>query len=310
MRQLLILFLLLFIFLSISFAQTSGELVARADSLYRAKDYQASGEMYDLAFAQHEGASSALYNAACSWALAGDADRALNYIERTLAAGWNNDQWMLQDSDLKLIQDNVLFKKMLEPLTVERLKREAQYNQPLKKQLEAIEVRDQTLRLLLGDVSARFGRDSEHMDYFTSIMHEKDSINEMEVINIIEKHGWLGKSEVGSKANNALWLVIQHAPLATQEKYIPLLRESVANGESEGSQLALTEDRIRMYKGEKQIYGSQVKRDQETGKFYVCPVIDPYNVNTRRAEVGLQPIEQYVMQWNITWNPATVNDRE
>lgn len=310
MTRLLYLFFFGCLISTISYAQTSGELVARADSLYRAKDYQQSGETYDLAFAEHEGASSPLYNAACSWALAGDADRALDYIERAIAAGWKNDKWMQEDADLQLIQDNILFKKMVEPLTAARLKREAQYNQPLKKQLEAIYIKDQTLRMLWQDVEAKFGRDSENMDYYHQLMNEQDSLNEIEVVNIIEEHGWVGQSEVGGKANNALWLVIQHAPLEVQEKYIPLLRASVAKGESKGSNLALTEDRIQMRKGEKQIYGSQIKRDKETGEFYVYPVIDPQNVNVRRAEVGLGTIEEYVTRWNIKWDAATVNDRK
>lgn len=305
-------FLLFFLltFLTTTTAQTSGELVARADSLYQAKDYQASGETYDLAFAQHEGAAGALYNAACSWALAGNEDRALDYIEKSIAAGWSNDKWMQKDSDLTLIHDNVLFKKMVEPLTAARLKREENYNLPLKEKLETIRMKDQMLRQLIGNVEEKFGRDSEEMDYFWSLMNQQDSLNEIEVIKIIDEHGWVGTSEVGKTANSGLWLVIQHAPREIQEKYVPLLRESVKKGESKGSHLALTEDRILMRQGKKQLYGSQIKRDQETGKFYLHPVEDPHTLNERRAALGMSPIEDYITRWNIKWDADEMAKQE
>lgn len=310
MYQLIPLFFFLLTFLTTTTAQTSGELVARADSLYQAKDYQASGETYDLAFAQHDGAAGALYNAACSWALADNEDRALDYIEKSIAAGWSNDEWMQKDKDLALIHDNVLFKKMVEPLTTARLKREEKYNKPLKKQLETIRMKDQMLRQLIGDVEEKFGRDSDEMDYFWSLMNQQDSLNELEVIKIIDEHGWVGRSEVGRSANSGLWLVIQHAPREIQEKYVPLLRESVKKGESKGSHLALTEDRILMRQGKKQLYGSQVKRDQETGKFYLHPVEDPHTLNERRDALGMPPIEDYITRWNITWDADEMAKQE
>src|SRR5436190_12861202 len=50
-----------------------------------------------------------------------------------------------------------------------------------------------------------------------------DSTNLAKVSSIIDKHGWLGKSQIGNRANYTLWLVIQHADLKTQEKYLPLM---------------------------------------------------------------------------------------
>jgi hypothetical protein len=40
----------------------------------------------------------------------------------------------------------------------------------------------------------------------------------------------------------------------------------VKKGESSGGHLALLEDRIQMRNGKPQIYGSQITRDEETGK--------------------------------------------
>jgi len=64
----------------------------------------------------------------------------------------------------------------------------------------------------------------------------------------------------------------------------------------------LLEDRVALRTGEKQIYGSQIGRDQDSGEFFVSPLIDPENVNERRANVGLGSIESYIKNWNMTWD--------
>ena len=163
----------------------------------------------------------------------------------------------------------------------------------LKNKLESIRVKDQALRLILPEIENKFGKESEELKYIWILIHHQDSINEIEVGKIIDRYGWLGANEVGDLANQSLWLVIQHAPIKIQEKYLPYLRESVEKGESEGWYLAFLEDRILMRNGEKQIYGSQSTFNKETGKFHIYPIRDPENVNEKRNEIGLEPIEEY-----------------
>ena len=163
----------------------------------------------------------------------------------------------------------------------------------LKNNLETIRMKDQVFRLILPEIEMIFGKDSEELNYIWELMHSQDSINELAVGNIIEEYGWLGENRVGTMANQSLWLVIQHAPLETQDKYLPYLQESVELGESEGWYLAFLEDRILMRKGEKQIYGSQSTFNKETGKFHIYPIKDHKNVNERRKNIGLEPLEEY-----------------
>jgi len=163
----------------------------------------------------------------------------------------------------------------------------------LKNKLESIRVKDQALRLILPEIEKKFGKESEELKYIWILIHHQDSINEIEVGKIIDRYGWLGANKVGDLANQSLWLVIQHAPIEIQEKYLPYLRKSVEKGESEGWYLAFLEDRILMRNGEKQIYGSQSTFNKETGKFHIYPIRDPENVNEKRNEIGLEPIEEY-----------------
>lgn len=171
----------------------------------------------------------------------------------------------------------------------------------LKEKLEDIHVKDQTLRWLLMDAEKKFGRNSKKMNFYWQLITKQDSLNLLEVKKILNDCGWVGSDLVGEKGNKTLWLVIQHAPLEIQEKYLPLLKKSVNAGKSSGSHLALLEDRILMKNGKPQIYGSQVVSDSLINVKKVYKITEPEFVNERRAKVGLNPIEDYLQAWNIKW---------
>ena len=163
----------------------------------------------------------------------------------------------------------------------------------LKQELEWISAEDQTLRLLLPDALEKFGAGTNEYKYLWTLINRQDSICVEKVIDIVEEHGWLGKSRVGDKANQAIWLVIQHAKLEAQEKYLTLLKASVEQGESEGWHLAFLKDRILMYKDQKQIYGTQSVWDNTIKKNRIHPIENVEQVNERRASLGLAHIEEY-----------------
>ncbi len=283
-------------------AQSFERLIASGDSLYSEKKFEASGNEYDKAFELQEGNSSQYYNAACSWSLAGNTSKSINYLNLSVDKGWTNIDHLKADGDLANARKTEEWQQILYKIQAIKDEKEKYYNKPLQEKLEDIYVRDQTLRQLLKDAQDKFGKDSKQMEFFWNLMAEQDSICEVEVVNIIEKHGWVGKSAVGGQANLALWLVIQHAPLETQEKYLPLLKASVLQGESNGGNLALLEDRILMRNDKPQTYGSQFKFDEEKGANVFFEIGDPEHVNKRRQEVGLGPIEEYAKRNNIEWD--------
>lgn len=282
-------------------AQTHQDWITQADSLYRAEAYQASAEAYGQAFALQDGEVGNHYNAACSWALAGDTTLALQQLNRAAELGWSNLNHIKRDKDLRSLHYTQAWPGVLEQVAANKAEREKDYDKPLQAQLEAIYVRDQTLRQLWQEAEDKFGRDTEEIKFFWQIMAEQDSLNELEVLEILDSRGWVGRSLVGRRANSALWLVIQHAPLETQEKYLPMLEESVRAGESKGSHLALLVDRTRMRRGQPQLYGSQITTNPETGQREFHEIEAPERVNQRRAEVGLGPIQDYGARWGIKW---------
>ena len=159
-------------------------------------------------------------------------------------------------------------------------------------------MKDQTFRQIKKCIEDKFGFESEETKYYWSLIHEQDSLNEKTVIKILDSFGWLSQQQIGYMANQSIWLVIQHAPIETQEKYLSLLKESVEEGGSEGWYLAFLEDRILMRTNKKQKYGSQLIQNKETGEYKLYQVEDPENLNKRRAEIGLEPIEDYLKNYS------------
>lgn len=177
------------------------------------------------------------------------------------------------------------------------------YNLPLKRELQTIYASDQQPRSRIDSIINAYGQDSPQMRQFWQQTHLTDSINTARIEQIIQQYGYPGKSLVGSKQGNTAWLVIQHAPLPIQEKYLPLMRKAANEGEMDKPNLALLIDRIRMYKGQKQIYGSQITLDA-SGKWHFHRIEDEANVNKRRAEMELDSIEEHARNIGVEYKPA------
>ena len=173
----------------------------------------------------------------------------------------------------------------------------------LKNELESIFDDDQKYRTDMEELAEKHGWKSRPVDSVGVLIQKQDSINLQKVSNIIDKYGWLGVKEVGEKANATIFLVIQHANFEYQQKYLPLMREAVKNDKAKGKDLAYLEDRVALKNGEKQIYGTQIGNDWKNNKPYVRPLIDPVNANARRLSVGLNTLEEYLENWNMSWDP-------
>lgn len=307
MKKITFLMLTTLLILSSCSGQNSGdytELIAEARDLYKAGKYEQSGEKYAVALASVEVSDSIshLYEAAQAWAMANEKDAAFKTLFRISDEGKYSDLGQISsDKAFHSLRTDERYMTLLTKISGNKKEAEAEFSE-IATLLETVRYDDQKYRQEMGEIQEKFGNDSEELKANLTLMHEQDSINLIKVEKILEEHGWLGWDDIGRRANAALFLVIQHADLETQEKYLPMLREAVKRGDAAPSDLALLEDRVALRQGKKQIYGSQMALDQETGEYYVSPLEDPDNVNQRRAEVGLEPIEDYVSHWDIIWD--------
>lgn len=133
---------------------------------------------------------------------------------------------------------------------------------------------------------------------------EIDHQNLARLEEIIQLHGWPGKSLVGTKGSIAAFLILQHSEQATQEKYLALFKEAANKGEARKSDAAMLEDRVLMRQGKKQIYGTQLQSNAESnGKFFLFPVEDELHVDQRRTSVGLPPLKEYLKNFGLEYIP-------
>jgi hypothetical protein len=111
---------------------------------------------------------------------------------------------------------------------------------------------------------------------------------------LIDAHGWPTVSLVGERAAHAAWLLVQHADARPQlqERALELMRPLVAAGEASGVDVAYLEDRVRVARGDAQLYGTQFGAD-EHGVQRPFAIEDAERVDERRAELGLEPLAQY-----------------
>lgn len=287
-----------------SFAQDMeryAELTKEAQILYEKKDYAKAGEKFSEAFVAlgNKGIIQDRYKAASAWAMANRPDSAFVNLFKIVESGYyTNTAELLSDSTFASLYTDNRWKTLIDTLSGA----EAKLDKSLITTLDTIFHEDQQYRQQLGEIEKKYGRDSEELKAHWKIIEEKDSINLNKVRTILDERGWLGKDIVGPQGNQTLFLVIQHADLEIQQQYLPMMREAAENGDANGADLALLEDRVALRMGKKQIYGSQIGRDLETGEFYVMPLDDPDNVDERRAAVGLGKLQDYLSNWGLKWD--------
>jgi hypothetical protein len=162
----------------------------------------------------------------------------------------------------------------------------------LKVELETIYETDQKHRLSLNKAS-----DEKERAKLWAEQNAIDKANQARIDEILKTHGWPGKKEFGPKAALAAFLVVQHSTPEMMKRYLPVLQNAMENGDANKESVALLDDRVRMIEGRPQRYGSQVRRDPNTGKMTFWHIEDEESVDKRRAEMGLGPLAEYAKRF-------------
>ncbi len=113
----------------------------------------------------------------------------------------------------------------------------------------------------------------------------------------IRQNGWPRKSIAGENADSAAWLLVQHAAddQPFQREVLALLGPLAEAGETGKDTYALLFDRVAYYSGRPQRYGSQGSC-ATPHSWSPFPIEDRAGVDKRRAEVGLPPLSEYVIE--------------
>ncbi len=121
---------------------------------------------------------------------------------------------------------------------------------------------------------------------------------------IVEAHGWPGRSLVGGPGANTAFLLVQHAGPDVQRACLQALRQAVASGDANAEHLAAVSDRIELESGGVQIYGTHLALGDDGEHVPLVGVVDRDRLDERRAELGLVPWASYIEALKQGHHPA------
>lgn len=127
------------------------------------------------------------------------------------------------------------------------------------------------------------------------MMSAGDRENTAELKRLVARHGWPRRDAVGAEADDAAWLIVQHADLDRpfQKKMLALLDTLRGDGGTSQEHYAYLHDRVATNEGRAQLYGTQ-GRCIRAGLWEPNPILHPKDAEARRRELGMTPLAVYV----------------
>lgn len=122
---------------------------------------------------------------------------------------------------------------------------------------------------------------------------------------LVAAHGWPGEAVAGADGAEAAWLVAMHAigEPAFLRACLQMMEASAARGDIPKWHVAMLEDRIRMYEGRPQRYGTQLEPgDGGEARPYI--IEEPDGVDERRRAVGLEPLAERLARAGTLERPS------
>jgi hypothetical protein len=138
-----------------------------------------------------------------------------------------------------------------------------------------------------------------------------DSVNFYSLKKITDTFGFPGYSLVGEDFSDSFWNLVQHQDnhLDYQKEVLALMKIEVDKKNASGTYYAYLTDRVLVNSNEEQEFGTQMRINDAGTSYEPKPVIDPINLNSRRASVGLTTIEEYIQLMNTRYS-GNLNKKE
>lgn len=293
-------------------AETYNTYIWKADSLFMCGEFAQSSAMFDKAFRIKKSIQGQhLYNAACAAALAGETDVA---YQRLFARLKKEPQWYSEnyehDEDLVSLLGDARWKVFADSNAVRQERIERHYDKPLRQRLKQIGKADQDIRYQFLQAFNAHPKNQALVDSLDREMHRIDSLNQAAICDILDKRGFVGSQVVGD-ASDAFWMIIQHASVEHQRKYLPEFQKAADRGDLPLWQVAMMEDRIAMFEDRPQKYGSQLV-EGPGGEMVLYKLMDPEMVDVWRKEKGMGPLADYLrvhMPVCLTQHPRCLTKR-
>lgn len=156
-------------------------------------------------------------------------------------------------------------------------------NEDVRRQLLEMRALDEAVR-------AELAADGSLFEGYHPRMEEVHRANADGLRGLLEEHGWPDADVAGADGAEAAWLVAQHAigEPGFQRRCRALLEQASAQGRVPRWQFAYLDDRVRVFEGKPQRFGTQIDLRPEGPQPHALE--DPAQVEAWRLEVGLPPL--------------------
>lgn len=271
-----------------------------ADSLRSLGNYKLELRYRRLSYQANPQNSAYVYNLSCCYSLLRNPDSAFIYLNEAIQLG-KDDGWPLADYDFRNLHNDQRWREVEGKLKDIYIKKNSSKNPELGWQISKMFYEDQAPKVASDNIMEKYGIKSIQMDSINRIIANIDSLNMIKLEEIFKVHGWTGKELIGADAADKAFIIILHAPLFYQKKYLEMINIAVSKGDIRKSSTAYLTDKILTKEGKKQLYGTQLKYSHETKSYEFKPIDDEKNVNKRRSEIGLGPLEDYARSFGFEY---------
>ncbi len=124
-------------------------------------------------------------------------------------------------------------------------------------------------------------------------INRHDLVLQATLVKMMPPNGWFLKSQIGPEAAQAAFLIVQHAvndvglpeyDWDLQHKVLALMEPLLAKDEVDRQSYAMLYDRVQMFDGKPQLYGTQMVC--RAGRWVLSQQMDIENVDSRRKAMG------------------------
>jgi hypothetical protein len=296
----------IFYFSLFASAQTSSkyfEYVNQAKNAFNKMEYKKAANFYSNAFQLNFSKAFVedRYNAAIAWTLAANKDSAFSQLFKIVSLyDYTNYNQVTEDKNFLSLHVDKRWKEVTDEIARNIGKSDSKLNSSLFILLDSVYKNYYSNCLKEISIKNEYGSSSPQFYEVKKKIKQNDSVNLAIVTNTIDQYGWLGKDVVGFTGSNALAVIIQNANIQCQEKYLPLVIKAFEDKKMEAYYFASIEDKVSLRQGKKQLYGTTIVTIGN--KNYVAPIEDVENIDKRRTQIGLKPIQQYLANYGIKWD--------
>lgn len=288
-------------------------MVREAQDLLEQHQYGHAAELYMYAFRMKDGVSNnRRLHSAGAWAMAGEVDSAFHQLNILVnQKDYTGINQLIINPYLASLNNDPRYAEVKQSARENRKEQLGPHDTTLLATLDTIQRQDQRLRQLQDLIRYRYGRYSDTFDALWEKQKRLDSINQEKVEEILASDGWPSTEEVGQKGCETIFHVLQHADyhVSWQKQYLPKVRQAAKAGKIDSSEMAMFIDRVKINSGQKQVYGTQIGYYKPTGQHFVKPLKQPMTVEKRRKQVGLPPMDLYLSNWDLEWNPKAYKEK-